>query len=791
MKKLPLNGLTALFILRLFFYLSVAGLPALHPGISVSYDRIGIVQWFLIVPFEALIAFLPAPGGRVLTKLIIALPPLFVLSVYAGGLGMGALAPFCAGLLSFVLSFLLFHYPRWGKASILEPFFLAWVCFRLLSFSRSGEDMAGRSMGLTQIILVWTMAVFLLHSVVVYFCLYPHGLSGSGREGAIFALASAVALALVIFVLPADFIRNRVIVNLLSDRIDEKTKPDDNDWGIPKNGGGRRNNRGTIPGDETGREPGLRGLSEYDWPSEEGEGRGRNSRGRNGRGNGEGESQQYTVMVVASKREPVYMGNSFRGLLDPVRGFLPSPEENLNRLPSLRLFNTWFDNSPVFDRGREREEVFSLSALSQNFLPYRPFAVEPTILSEGSGPLRYMHRVVSDMFTGDPLGLAMTRLRDLNPQERRALAPYLELHLEEEDRAVFGGYLEQALEDWRTKRGDIIGDNGYLSGILPRDGAGKPGEAANEYLDKILAILLSFRDYQYNVSNDDDSSVSALKRFLLSTKDGDCVEFSNTLALLGRLAGIPSRVVTGYLAAGSLQTMAHLRGLAALRSKIKVLQEFPFEDLYLVTDAHSHSWTQFYIPSYGWIDFEATAFAIPPIGFGDANIRDVVIPLIDETQVFAPVRAFPWRAVLRTLLILGVTVLLCAYAVRYGREIALRLGARRPGRAGARSLYLLLLARLAADGKPIKPASKTAVEYSQIFPASDAVPADSAAGSPFAGFAALYSELRWREFKDPGEQDERSRQLRQEYRNIIVRARRPGFRAFLIRIFSLRGLAYL
>ena len=111
---------------------------------------------------------------------------------------------------------------------------------------------------------------------------------------------------------------------------------------------------------------------------------------------------------------------------------------------------------------------------------------------------------------------------------------------------------------------------------------------ANQYVGKILAILMSFGDYQYNVSDNDDFSIARLKDFLLDTKDGDCVEFSNTAAMLGRLAGIPSRVVTGYLAADSLQTMAHLRGLAALRSKIKVLQEFPFEDIYLVTDAHSH-----------------------------------------------------------------------------------------------------------------------------------------------------------------------------------------------------------
>ena len=104
----------------------------------VSYDSVGLVQWFLIIPFEALIAFLPAPGGKFSRKLIIAVSPLLLFSIYAGGFGAGALSPFLAGILSFILTFLLFHYPRWGRASALEPFFLAWVCFRLLAFSRSG-----------------------------------------------------------------------------------------------------------------------------------------------------------------------------------------------------------------------------------------------------------------------------------------------------------------------------------------------------------------------------------------------------------------------------------------------------------------------------------------------------------------------------------------------------------------------------------------------------------------------------------------------------------------------------
>jgi hypothetical protein len=282
-----------------------------------------------------------------------------------------------------------------------------------------------------------------------------------------------------------------------------------------------------------------------------------------------------------------------------------------------------------------------------------------------------------------------------------------------------------------------------------------------------------------------------MKNFLANTMEGDCVEFSNSLALLGRLAGIPSRIVTGYLAAEGLQTVAHMRGLAALRNNIPVLQQFPFNDLYLVTNAHGHAWTQFYIPDYGWLDFEATSFAIPPPESGDIGTWDVVIPLMNENRVFSQIRKFPWRAVLLSLANLAAFGLLLAYALRYGREVFLYLSVRRGiyARTIARSLYLLLLARLAADGKPIKPASKTAMEFADLFPYSDREAENS--GLHFKNFAALYSELRWREFKDDAERNEKLQILKDEYSNILQTTRRKGIFAFFARIFSLRGLAYL
>jgi hypothetical protein len=206
----------------------------------------------------------------------------------------------------------------------------------------------------------------------------------------------------------------------------------------------------------------------------------------------------------------------------------------------------------------------------------------------------------------------------------------------------------------------------------------------------------------------------------------------------------------------------------------------------MVTNVHAHSWTQFYIPDYGWLDFEATQFAMPPLGMGDFNTWDVVIPVLDQNKVFSNVRKFPWRAVLRAAGIMAVFALVCAYILRYGREAFLFFNVRKGGRRGARSLYLLLLARLAADGKPVKPASKTALEYAELFPVAGAKE-----NPHFREFASLYSELRWREFADNAEAEKRFLLLKDEYANILKAVRRRGALNALIRAFSLRGLAYL
>jgi hypothetical protein len=672
-----------------------------------------------------------------------------------------------------LLTTLLFRFPRWGKAAIIEQIFFALISFRMLGFSRSSEEVAAESSALTQGILIFTLAAFLLHGMVIYYCLFRRetdtGKGGVKKrwEAAVFAFAASAALILLIAVLPPDFVKNSVISNLLQDKVDPEPVPiDEEGEGMPDgNLRSRRNRKGGFPrgqGDRGGAR--LEGLPESQWPNQGGGGslegdeerdRGREEDDRQGTGSGKGNSKQYAVMIVAAKTSPVYAAGSYREELHPLRGFLPIKDEILNRLPSMRLLETWFDSSYDFDWGRVVEEVFTLSTLPEKYLPYKPLAIEPTVLQKGYGPFRYSHKVSSAVSRATPEDWVDSP--ELTPRESQEYARFLDAALAKNDLAIFEAHLRGALE---AARGENVPEGPF---------------------GRILAILKSFSAFQYNAGYTDDTSIPALVDFLTYTKEGDCTEFSNTAAVLGRLAGIPSRVVTGFLAAEDLQTPAHLRGLAVLRNQIELLQKFPPEDLFLVTTAHRHSWTQFWLSGYGWVDFEATAFAIPPIGLGDANNRDVVIPLFEKDPEITPLRSFPWRPVMRALGILLCAAIASAYALRYGRELLLLFRARRCDGKGVIAVYKLLLMRLAAEGRPIKPPSQTSFDYAGFFPDEPA----------FKPFAALYTQLRYRDFSDKTELVQVHEALRGEYRKILAGQRRGGPLGALRRVFSLRGLAYL
>ncbi len=77
--------------------------------------------------------------------------------------------------------------------------------------------------------------------------------------------------------------------------------------------------------------------------------------------------------------------------------------------------------------------------------------------------------------------------------------------------------------------------------------------------------------------------------FLLEEKQGYCTSFASALAVMGRIAGLPTRYIEGYAATPDGDGIARVTGLQA------------------------HAWVEIYFENFGWMPFDAT----PSQGPGD------------------------------------------------------------------------------------------------------------------------------------------------------------------------------
>jgi transglutaminase-like putative cysteine protease len=100
------------------------------------------------------------------------------------------------------------------------------------------------------------------------------------------------------------------------------------------------------------------------------------------------------------------------------------------------------------------------------------------------------------------------------------------------------------------------------------------------------------RNFKYTLTLSWKPGDQPVSTFLFDAKAGHCEYFASAMAILLRAAGIPTRLVNGFL-----------------------MGEYnPVGDTYIVRQSDAHSWVEAYIPGNGWTEFDPT----PP----DPNQRD-------------------------------------------------------------------------------------------------------------------------------------------------------------------------
>lgn len=108
---------------------------------------------------------------------------------------------------------------------------------------------------------------------------------------------------------------------------------------------------------------------------------------------------------------------------------------------------------------------------------------------------------------------------------------------------------------------------------------------AKSPFSKALAIqnYLTGPTFHYDTTVPGSDSTDALEQFLLTSKRGFCQQFSAAMAVMARIAQIPSRVAVGF---------TH-----GLRQP---------DGSWLVTTHDAHAWPELFFPGFGWLPFEPT-----------------------------------------------------------------------------------------------------------------------------------------------------------------------------------------
>jgi hypothetical protein len=111
-------------------------------------------------------------------------------------------------------------------------------------------------------------------------------------------------------------------------------------------------------------------------------------------------------------------------------------------------------------------------------------------------------------------------------------------------------------------------------------------------LEKAISIEEHLKtNYRYTLSPLKKGGSGPLEDFLFFSKEGYCEQFATSMVMLLRAAGIPARLVTGFLE-------GEWNGLG---------------NYFIVRQLDAHSWVEAYIEGTGWVRFDPTPSAtIPP-----------------------------------------------------------------------------------------------------------------------------------------------------------------------------------
>jgi len=210
----------------------------------------------------------------------------------------------------------------------------------------------------------------------------------------------------------------------------------------------------------------------------------------------------------------------------------------------------------------------------------------------------------------------------------------------------------------KAARGSGYGDVYELSRELGRD--------ARTPYELVRAVERHLAD-GFDYSEEPAESDRPLRSFLLDQRTGYCQQFSGAMALLLRMSGIPTRVVSGFSPGAP---------------------DLDEDGVFVVRDTDAHSWVEVYFTGIGWVPFDPTPAASPatsqslssaaaatPAANAEGPLGREREPEVLEgpapTNIGAAQEESPWPGIVLALLLVATAVIATGATVRRRRFGAL------------------------------------------------------------------------------------------------------------------------
>jgi transglutaminase-like putative cysteine protease len=277
--------------------------------------------------------------------------------------------------------------------------------------------------------------------------------------------------------------------------------------------------------------------------------------------------------------------------------------------------------------------------------------------------------------------------------------------------------LPQAIRDtylttriWDKNTSSWLDENPNLRAI-----ATKFTQGLHNNYDKAKAIQTAIRSLcQYNLrAKASPKNYDAVEYFLSVSHQGYCTDFAAAMTMLCRYAGVPTRLVRGYLT-GELQDGA-----------------------YIVRDKHYHVWTEVFFPKIGWVPFDATENTV--------NVTDRVTTQRANSPTFmAWLFSHGGLPPAIGLLVLGLIGYVCKAEIldRLGwRRAAGRMLDRPPTNVAIVAAYLQACDLLRRNGVP-RLDSQTPDEYAHVVKERTAAHS-TGVGEIMGNLTRLYNQYRY------------------------------------------------